>query len=422
MQSFSFSRASLTYWKRSQSELVITPYWAYRAGTFAPPSGCDSRQQTSRGQANVDNLPLSFRKGYRQAYFSSTMSVDISPSIFDWPQKDSPWALAVLRPSHIVESILHVAILGGGIAGLATAITLKQVGMTVSVFEQRKSVHNLGAGVVCWPNASFVLSELGILDQLRAVAGAVVSMRRISKDGINLGSLDIRRLDSAMGYPSLSVLREDLMRILLRRVEECNIPIRYDARAVTIECGGVGRRVLFANGDAISTDIVIGADGRMNSVARMQVTGCNRPVFQGFVNWIGIHKWDVPAFDQMEICDYWGVGARFGIVPVSANMAYWAGGIAVTDDDRDDASEQIADLRKAFDRWPSPIGEIVSNMSDTNTKRLVLYDHDPVPVWHKDNVLLIGDAAHAALPTSGQGRASIGGRLVSGTRVCGVAG
>ncbi|MDX2417757.1 MAG: FAD-dependent oxidoreductase [Xanthomonadales bacterium] len=52
---------------------------------------------------------------------------------------------------------MDVAILGGGIAGLATAIPLKQLGMTVNVYERRDSVHNLGAGIVCWPIASFDL-------------------------------------------------------------------------------------------------------------------------------------------------------------------------------------------------------------------------------------------------------------------------
>lgn len=300
---------------------------------------------------------------------------------------------------------MEVAILGGGIAGLATAIALKQAGISARVFERRASVHNLGAGIVCWPNASFVLSELGILAELRGVAGAVTAMRRISSDGTELGSLDITRLDSVMGFPSLSVLREDLMRILLRRAEAYEIPIIFDANAITIDC--VGRRcsVRFANGASVSPDIIVGADGRMNSIVRKYVTGDNRPVFQGFVNWIGIHRWEIAAFDRMEIRDYWGVGARFGIVPVSANTAYWAGGVAVTGSQRDDDAGHISNLQCAFRDWPSPIGDIVSNASDSNTKRLPLYDHDPLFVWHKNNVLLIGDAAHAALPTSGQGAA-----------------
>ena len=309
-----------------------------------------------------------------------------------------------MHRSNTTESILDIAILGGGIAGLATALSLKQIGMSVRIFERRPSVHNLGAGIVCWPNASFVLSELGLLDQLRAVGCPVTAMRRFGENGDELGSLDVRQLDSAMGFPSLAVLRKDLMRLLLLRTEEQGIPIRYQAQATVIVREGDGSRVKFSDGTSILPDLIIGADGRMNSIARRFVVGTNEPIFQGFANWIGVHQRD-SAFDHLQICDYWGVGARFGIVPVSANTAYWAGGIAVSDPDCGEVSDHMEQLRSAFDGWPACVGEIISNASHSNTQRLNLYDHDPIAKWYKHNVLLVGDAAHAALPTSGQGAA-----------------
>lgn len=277
--------------------------------------------------------------------------------------------------------------------------------MTVSVFERRGTVHNLGAGIVCWPNATFVLSELGILDELSTVAGGVTSMRRATHNDIALGTLNIRDLDAAMGFPSLSVLREDLMRILLEQVEQCDIPIHYAAHATGVERVGDACRVQFADGSSVSPRIIVGADGRMNSVARQYITNDNQPVYQGFVNWIGIHRWDKCVFDCLEIRDYWGVGARFGIVPVSSDTAYWAGGIAAPESFLTNDSNQIAQLRQSFRGWPSQVGDIVFSAANSNTKCVALYDHDPVPCWHRDNVMMIGDAAHAALPTSGQGAA-----------------
>ncbi|MDV6030857.1 MAG: monooxygenase [Phycisphaera sp. RhM] len=298
---------------------------------------------------------------------------------------------------------MDVAILGGGIAGLATAISLKRIGMQATVYERRQSVHDLGAGIVCWPNASFVLSELGVLDALRPHAGNVRAMRRISQDGVELGSLDVQYLDAKMGYPSLSVLREDLMRVLLRRVEQDDIPIHYEMPVTSIVETGATSRVQFADGTTIAPRMVVGADGRMNSIARRYILPDNRPAFQGFANWIGVFRCDRTAFDRMEICDYWGVGARFGIVPVSANVAYWAAGAVSRRDEEEQVVEHLADLRQAFDSWPGCIGEIISQAADSKTKYIRLYDHDPVSTWHRGNVIMIGDAAHAALPTSGQG-------------------
>lgn len=300
---------------------------------------------------------------------------------------------------------MEVAILGGGVAGLAAAISLSRIGLTVQVYERRSSVHGLGAGVVCWPNACFVFAELGLLDKVRAVAGSITAMRRISNQGVELGSLDIGQIDAVMGYPSLSVLRKDLMQILLQRVEKLGVHIHYNTNAIAIEEADRGCRVLFSDGHSIVPDIVIGADGRMNSVARQYVTGDNRPQFQGFVNWIGICPRKVDTSTHLEVLDYWGTGARFGMVPVSADTAYWAAGVAVADGSEQNDEEHLAELRRTFADWPAPIGDIVSSASQSNTTRVVLYDHDPVSAWHRARVLMIGDAAHAALPTSGQGAA-----------------
>ncbi|KAA5539750.1 FAD-dependent oxidoreductase [Roseiconus nitratireducens] len=298
---------------------------------------------------------------------------------------------------------MNVAIIGGGVAGLATAISLDQLGMSVALYERRSSVRHLGAGVICWPNASFVLEQLGMLEELRSVAGRVSAMRRRSKDGQELGLLNIARIDEAIGYPSLSVLRSNLMQTLLRRVTSREIPVQYGAHAVSIERGPSGLKVRFADGTAITCEIVVGADGRMESIARQFVAPGTRPVFQGFTNWIGIHRFERPRFHQMEILDYWGVGARFGIVPVSENTAYWAGGVASTTCHSECDGQRLDQLRNVFDGWPSAISEVIANASESNVRHLPLYDHDSVSTWHRDNVIMIGDAAHAALPTSGQG-------------------
>lgn len=300
---------------------------------------------------------------------------------------------------------MNVAILGGGIAGLATAIALTQNGIDACVYERRSSVHGLGAGVVCWPNACFVLSELGLLEELRSASWPITGMRRTASDGTDLGRLDVQSLDKAMGFPSLATLRRDLMSLLLRRAETCGVPIWYSCPATAIQRTGSRCQVKFADGASISPDLIIGADGRMNSIARQFVTGDNRPVFQRFVNWIGTFTPATRQPDAAEIRDYWGVGARFGIVPVAPQLSYWAGGVAVDEDVSDDGTQRIAQLQAAFCDWPDPVREIVAQASANNTKLVTLYDHDPAPVWQKENVLMIGDAAHAALPTSGQGAA-----------------
>jgi len=63
---------------------------------------------------------------------------------------------------------LKVKILGAGVGGLCTAIALKKIGFDIDVYERHTEQSHIGAGIVCWPNASFVLKELGILKEIEA--------------------------------------------------------------------------------------------------------------------------------------------------------------------------------------------------------------------------------------------------------------
>ncbi|MDH4275051.1 MAG: FAD-dependent monooxygenase [Gammaproteobacteria bacterium] len=63
---------------------------------------------------------------------------------------------------------MKIAILGGGVAGVSSAIALKLKGFDVSVYERCDSASNIGAGIVVWPNAAYVLEQLGVLSENRS--------------------------------------------------------------------------------------------------------------------------------------------------------------------------------------------------------------------------------------------------------------
>lgn len=299
---------------------------------------------------------------------------------------------------------MKIAILGAGVGGLATAIALTQQGFEVQVYERRATITHIGAGIVCWPNATFVLEQLGLLEEVVEASGAVRRMDRIAADGQALGSLDITHINNLMGYPSLSILRKDLMRILNERVKELGIQINYGCNVCDITGNGSGRAVVhFESHAAIEPDAVIGADGRMNSIARRYVNGDSTPVYQGFINWVGVYHAPQSMFYELNVSDYWGVGSRFGIVPVNDKVAYWAGGVAATRIGRNDPENYKRDLWQLFEGWGSVISTIVEQTPVEHINKVYVHDHNHIDVWHKNNVLLIGDAAHAPLPTSGQG-------------------
>jgi len=299
---------------------------------------------------------------------------------------------------------MKIAILGGGVAGVASAIAFRQKGFDVTVHERRESDTNIGAGIVVWPNAAFVLEQFGILDEIAAVAGRPTAMRRLSRLGEDLGALDVGLIGRQMGYPSLSILRTDFQRILRSRLQSLGVSIQYGRRVVQIETASTpAAEVHFEDGATLTADLIIGADGRMASCARRYVTGTNTPIYQGFVNWIGVIESADVSFDAAEITDYWGTGERFGIVPVARHKAYWAGGAAQDTVGARNPDDYHDELLRMFSDWPEPVRTIIAGTPAARINKIYVHDHDPVQAWHKHNLILVGDAAHAALPTSGQG-------------------
>ena len=299
---------------------------------------------------------------------------------------------------------MEIGILGGGIAGLSVALALRKQGYSPRVYERRAVPATMGAGVTLWPNASFVLEELGLRQNIEAIGGRPLTMRRQDAAGNALGGLDISLLDRTMGYPTYTVLRRHLQEVLLEHAARAGIVVEFGRQAVGIELNAHGRAVAhFENGASICPDLLIGADGRMESVARKFVAGDNTPIYQGFVNWIGVAHGTHPLVDEISIQDFWGVGERFGCVAVRPELVYWAAAQARPLNEARPTADMHKELEKLFAQWPEPVSRIINATSESAIRLIAVHDLEPLHTWSRANVLLVGDAAHAPLPTSGQG-------------------
>ncbi len=298
---------------------------------------------------------------------------------------------------------MNIAILGGGVAGVSSAIALKQKGFDVTVYERNQSESNIGAGIVVWPNASFVLEQLDVLEEIKKVSGYPSAMQRMSNTGEDLGSISIEEINKNMGYPSLSILRRDFQAILVSKLKSLGIKIKYGYEITKIEEKKKTVNIYFQNGEKATANIIIGADGRMSSVARKFVTGNNKPIYQGFINWVGVFESKEKVFDEIVVKDYWGIGERFGIVPVSQNKAYWAGGVVAKKSGTRKPALYKKELNTLFSKWTELISEVIANTPQNKINKIYVHDHNPTELWHKKNLIIIGDSAHAPLPTSGQG-------------------
>lgn len=310
---------------------------------------------------------------------------------------------------------MDIGILGGGIAGLSVALALHRTGHRPRVYERGAAPATMGAGVTLWPNAGFVLDALGLLPDVAAAGGRPRAMRRYDNAGHALGSLDISALDRLMGYPTHTILRRDLLAVLLAHAARAGIPVEYGHRAVAIEPDADGRAAArFENGAVVRADLLVGADGRMDSVARRFVVGDNTPVYQGFVNWIGIASGPGLAED-MAIQDYWGVGERFGCVAVRPDLVYWAGAEARSLAAAVQGPDPRAEVADRFAGWADPIARLIQATPADAVRLIAVHDLDTPAAWHRANVLLVGGRRARAAADLGPGRLpGAGGRLAPG--------
>lgn len=298
-----------------------------------------------------------------------------------------------------------IAVIGGGIGGLTTAIALQQKGFTnIVIYERRAEKQSIGAGFVIWANASWVLDKLGLLDNVKLFGGRLNQMQRWSQDGDYLGGINITQIDEKIGFPSYAVSKSELQSFLQQKVTELRIGLQNNSTVKSIEDTGTGNSFLRLDDDStIQVDIIIGADGRMNSIAKKYVQSSNVPIYQNYINWVGILETDNALPTDNNVLDYWGCGERFGIVPISKNKAYWAGCKALPLNSINTETTNQGELLKMFQHWSPLIKTTLEQTKETNIKRIPIFDHNPNPVWFKNNVCLLGDSAHASLPTSGQG-------------------
>src|SRR5687767_2800391 len=142
-----------------------------------------------------------------------------------------------------------VAVVGGGIGGLATALGLLRAGFDVRVYEQSRTLSQVGAGIQLAPNCTRLLRGLGVLP---AVAPDAIEFRRWDDGRLLSETLLGAGIAAAYGAPYLHVHRGDLVAVLADAVTADRI--ETDRRCVGVTGDGAGARLRFADGGTAYAD------------------------------------------------------------------------------------------------------------------------------------------------------------------------
>ena len=293
-------------------------------------------------------------------------------------------------------------IVGGGIAGLSSAIALAHVGVQCEVVE--KGNPKEGASIAISGRAADALVELGIYELIHEAGtpfphdSGVVSMRDSS------GRL-LSRGPSRPTWPgakeAVGIYRPTLIEILTKAAEELEVKIRHGTTFTKIENSLSGVTVFLSTGERCIYDLVVGADG-INSATRKQLFPSSAdPPYAGQLS----IRWMAPGPRVMPESWYFSPVGRLGFYYLPEGYIYMPSVINIPKEGRlsDDEVNQL--FGKLLDSMTAPaIVELRSRLKPDSDligrpfKWILL----PAP-WHSNHIILIGDAAHATTAHMGMG-------------------
>lgn len=287
-----------------------------------------------------------------------------------------------------------VNIIGAGIGGLTTALTLKQKGLNVKLFESSAEIKPVGTGIILANNAMQVFQKLGIQEKIEKV-GNKISFMKITDDQLKpLSVVSLSEYEQKYKVSNIAIHRGALQKILADEIGFENINL--SKRLSKIEKAEL-LKLTFEDNTTIESKLVIGADG-LKSVVRNQLFEENTLRNANQICWRGICEIDLPIKYHNELNEAWGKGKRFGFVKISDKKVYW---YALANSKN--ANTDNVNLTELFKEFHSDILQIISV---TNKEQIIIsdiFDLKPIKKWQSQNVCLIGDAAHATTPNLGQG-------------------
>ncbi|WP_280236121.1 FAD-dependent monooxygenase [Nocardia cyriacigeorgica] len=292
---------------------------------------------------------------------------------------------------------------GGGIGGLTAGIALMHRGWRVTVLERASDIAEVGAGIQLGPNAVTVLRRLGVDIAPAAFRPEALEMRR-GRSGRQVFRIAIDNIaEQRWGAPYLHIARFDLIDALVRRCGEMRI--RTQAKVVAYQQDTDKVRVRLADGEELTGDILIGADG-IRSRIRRQILGEDRPRFTGNVAWRIL----IPSARLGELappptaCVWVGQGRHAVTYRVHGGLLTNLVAVVEHSSWRSESwTEQgtAAEALNDFRGWHPTITTIFEQ-ADAHY-RWALYDREPLPIWTDGRVALLGDACHPMLPFLAQG-------------------
>lgn len=298
---------------------------------------------------------------------------------------------------------MNIAIIGGGIGGLATVIALLKKGFNVQVYERAQALRTIGAGLTLSPNGLNSLDAIqpGIVELLKRSGSQMNTLTLKRSTGEMIASKPITTLQN-YGQPLLNIQWSRLQAILASVIPPDVIHLNH--RCIGFEQHENSVEVYFEDGKTVQSDLLIGADG-INSIVRQLLIGDDLS-YAGRMSWRAVihypHELLTSNTSTLIIAPD---GKNFLLVDVGGGYTFWSAGALLADDSvcqcATDAKARVAEI---FAEWVDPVEAIIkATPADKIVERPIFCDRTPLKRWSEGKVTLLGDAAHPVVPSLGQG-------------------
>jgi FAD-dependent urate hydroxylase len=304
---------------------------------------------------------------------------------------------------------VRALIAGGGIAGMATAMALERAGVEAVIFEAYEESAGLegGAYLTIAVNGLHALRTIGAHEPVLQAGFPTRTIRFQSGTGKQLGNLPIGgRL--ADGTVTHTIKRSTLYTVLSDEVRRRGVALEHGKKLVGARevDGKVVAR--FADGTEATGDVLVGAEGIHSRTRQLIDPSAPTPHYTGLGNVGGFARAESVHLEAETFLMVWGKRAFFGATPSPDGEIWW---FANPPSERELSRSELAGMSaetwkrrliELFSADRSPAVEIVQategSLVGTNQ-----YDMPHVRTWRRGRMVIIGDAAHAAAPASGQG-------------------
>jgi 5-methylphenazine-1-carboxylate 1-monooxygenase len=316
---------------------------------------------------------------------------------------------------------MEIAIVGGGIVGLALALGLRRRGVMSRVYEAAPEIRELGVGVTLLPHAMRELSALGLGEEVRKLGIELRESAFYNRFGQAIYA-EARGIAAGYPYPEISIHRGRLHGLLFRTVAASlgadRIFTDHQLTGLTQDDAGVELRFRSAaTGEtrpSVRADIVIGCDG-INSAVRKVFYPDDQVVFTGINTWRGVTR-RKPILDGKT---YFRIGSirtgKIVIYPIADDVSSpghqlinWVAEIERPTSVMNDwnSGGKLGDFLPVYENWKFDWLDVGALIRDADVLlEYPMVDKDPLDRWSFGRVTLAGDAAHPMYPRGSNGSA-----------------